>query len=146
MLGVLAPVLIWATLTDLTRHVIPDTAVVLVAATGLGYPWLFGSGPDTITLGLSVLVTVILGGASDLYWRRHQTEALGLGDVKLIGAGTLVVGASDLWLMIALAAAGGTVAALLARHREEKGIPFGPFLAYAIFAVAAANGEDSGWY
>lgn len=146
MLGVLAVPLIWATVTDLARHVIPDTASAVVAATGLAYPFLTGSLPEPMTVGVALLVTLVLAGASEMFWRRYQTEALGLGDVKLIGAGTLVVGAQNLWLVIGLAAIGGIVAAMLARRDHQKGIPFGPFLAYAIFALAAANGGEIGWH
>ena len=146
VLIVLAPPLIWATVTDLAQNVIPDTATALVAVTGLGAPFLLGSAPEPLTVGVALGVTFILAVASDWYWRRHQVEALGLGDVKLIGAGTLVVGAQNLWLMIGLAAVGGTIAALLARRRQQKGIPFGPFLAYAIFAIAAVSGGEDGWH
>jgi len=146
MLAVLAVPLIWATVTDLARHVIPDTASAVVAVTGLAYPFLIGTTPEPVTLGVALLVTLVLAGTSEMFWRRHQTEALGLGDVKLIGAGTLVVGAQNLWLVIGLAAIGGIIAAVLARRNHQKGIPFGPFLAYAIFAVAAANGGEIGWH
>lgn len=146
LLLALAPPLIWATVTDLRSCVIPDTASVCVAVLGMAYPFCIGSSPDPATLVTAVVVTLALALASEIYWRRLQTEALGLGDIKLIGAGTLVVGAQNLWLMILLAAAGGTLAALLARRKQQMGIPFGPFLAYAIFAVAAMTDGGKPWH
>lgn len=141
----LAPALLLASLSDLDRHVIPDKAVIWVAGVGLLYPFLKGAAFDAVTFGIAVIVTIALGLVGEWYWRRNQTEALGLGDAKLIGAGTLVVGAENLWLMILLAATGGLVAGLLARQHAQRGIPFGPFLAYAIFVTVAASGGERTW-
>lgn len=139
----LAVPLIWASLADLERQVIPDASTALVAGFGLLAPLMAGHSPDPITILIAVLAVAVLAKAGDIYWRRHGAEALGLGDAKLIGAGILVVGAERAWLMILLATVGGILAALLARRRGELGIPFGPFLAYSIFSIATLAGEEA---
>jgi prepilin signal peptidase PulO-like enzyme (type II secretory pathway) len=143
--GLLAIPLIWISVADLDRHVIPDTATMLVAGFGLLIPLTAGRWPDAVTVAVAVLAVAVLALAGEVCWRRQGVEALGLGDAKLIGAGVLVVGAERVWLMILLAAAGGIVAALMASRRAERGIPFGPFLAYAIFAVTTFAGEGMSW-
>lgn len=121
-------------------HQIPDLAVAFVALTGAILMILGHDPAPLITLSLSALVLFGLGWLSGLYWNRHGHEALGLGDVKLLAAGTLVVGAERFWLMLLLASAGGLVAALLARRKRQDGIPFGPFIAYAILVTFMASG------
>jgi Flp pilus assembly protein protease CpaA len=50
--------------------------------------------------------------AGGLYFNRTGREAIGIGDAKLIGAGTLAVGASSLAAMLLVASVGGIVAGL----------------------------------
>ncbi len=139
-IAILAAPLIWLSVTDLELHVIPDTATLAVAICGLAHPILVGHSPSIVTVLVALTVIGMLALLGEIYWRHHGVEALGLGDVKLIGAGTLVVGAEKLWIVILLSTSGGIVAALLAQRRGDRGIPFGPFLAYAIFSVAAFAG------
>lgn len=130
--GLLAVTLIWLSLCDLAVKEVPDFATLMVAVLGLSASWgdLTVLAENALAAGTMVLV---LGLGSELIWRTTGRDVLGLGDIKLIGAGVLVVGAASAWFMILLASAGGILAALLARRRQERGIPFGPFLAYAIF-------------
>lgn len=142
--SLVAPPLIWLTVTDLERQVIPDAATGLVAVYGVARMFLVDGELDFVTLMLAALTFGVLAVAGEVYWRRHHTEVLGLGDAKLIGAGVLVVGAGATWLMLLLASSGGIVAALLTRRSaNERGIPFGPFLAYAIFVFAALTGQEA---
>ena len=136
--AVLAPVLIWLSLNDLARHEIPDTASIIIAAAGLVFQWhLHGFGFAlwvTIMVAGALMAVCWLAGA--WFFRRSGGEALGMGDAKLIGAGTLCVGADSVWLLLFIATSGGIVAALLARRRGGNGaLAFGPFLAYALFIL-----------
>lgn len=131
-LGCLAFALIWLSLSDLATRQIPNLATLVVASIGLIASWSDAAVLVTNTfVAGSILLT--LGVGSELIWRKSGRDVLGLGDIKLIGAGVMVVGASSTWIMIMLASVGGIIAALFARRRHERGIPFGPFLAYAIF-------------
>lgn len=138
----LALALIWLSLTDLATREIPDVATLTVALVGVGLAW-----GDAATLASNALVAgtilLTLGVGTELIWRKIGQDVLGVGDIKLIGAGILVVGASSAWIMILLASAGGILVAFLARRRYEQGIPFGPFLAYAIFITFLNFGPPS---
>ena len=132
----LAVPLVWLSVTDLERKIIPDTANALVALIGLARHL---SGDLTglqIDLAAAIIVFLVLWIASEVYWRRNQKEALGLGDVKLLAAGTFCVGTLHIWQVILCGSVGGILAYYLARRGSRKvdsGIPFGPFLAYGLF-------------
>lgn len=139
--ALLLPVLVWLSLEDLARHEIPDLASASIAVLGLGFQWhLHGPGPGLwAAIAVALALTALLWGGGAFFFSRTGTEALGIGDAKLIGAGALCVGVQAVWLMIFVAASGGIAAALIARRRDaaagEQGLAFGPFLAYAIFLV-----------
>ena len=134
----LVPALVWLSGADLRRAEIPDGAVAIIALAGLGFQGhRLGAGlPLAMEVTVAALMTALLWLGGGLYFRRTGQEALGIGDAKLIGAGTLAVGAASLWALILVAAVGGIVAGLFARRRAAPdtvpGIPFGPFLAYSI--------------
>lgn len=133
--------LIWLSLNDLDRRIIPDTASAAVAGIGIvgrvNDPWAVG-----LTLMVSGAVVIGLVLAGGLYWRRRGREALGLGDAKLIGAGILVVGIDAMWLMLLLGSIGGIVAAVIAHRTGDEGVPFGPFLAYSIYITFLLTGSQ----
>lgn len=137
---VLAVPLIWLTAVDLHHKEIPDLATLMVAGVGLGL------SSDSLNVGVmnvlvGLAVTVVLGGGGHIAWRRTGREWLGLGDAKLIGAGTILVGIEQLWVMMLLACCGGIGVALLGRGKEDKReVPFGPFLAYAIYVTHLSSG------
>jgi prepilin signal peptidase PulO-like enzyme (type II secretory pathway) len=124
--------LVWLSVVDLKRREIPDGAVMLVAIAGILVWW---RDPFALLVNAAVAVGVValLSVVGNWAWRKTGTEMLGLGDVKLIGAGILTVGAQAFWLMLLLASIGGIGAALTARASASEGIPFGPFLAYSTF-------------
>lgn len=123
-------------MTDIATHEIPDTATLAVALVGAAFQWKLHG------VGLAFLSALVLAGTlyavfhlfGQRYYERNASEAIGIGDAKLIGAGAICVGIDSVWAMIFVAASGGIVAALLARRRDAaaKGLAFGPFLAYSI--------------
>lgn len=135
--ALLAAPLIWLSVTDIERHEIPDTATAAIGLAGLTFHWhLHGfTTPFLALLALAIALTAAFWIAGQRHFDRHGTEALGIGDAKLIGAGTLCIGAGSVWAMLFVAATGGIAAALLSRRRDPTsvGIAFGPFLAYAVF-------------
>lgn len=133
--AVLALPLIWLSVVDLDRHEIPDLATLCVALSGAVFQWRIDGGAFLATLAVAGAVTLACVLLGQRYHERTGREALGIGDAKLIGAGTLAVGSESLWAMILVAASGGIVAALLSRRRDPAatGLAFGPFLAYAMF-------------
>ena len=142
----LAVPLIWLSVTDLRTHIIPDSATASVAAVGVLHHYFVGSDdlmPDILT---AAAVLIILWLASEIYWRKYTREALGLGDVKLISASVLCVGAPQIWQVILIASVGGIVASLpdrLNSNHPKSAVPFGPFLAYGTFIVFAVSGAST---
>jgi prepilin signal peptidase PulO-like enzyme (type II secretory pathway) len=127
----LVPPLLWLSVVDLQRREIPDIASFVVASIGI-LVWWRNDVALLVNLVVAVSVIVALALVGDHVWRRSRRDPLGLGDVKLIGAGVLVVGAEATWLMLLLASLGGITAALIGKRSAAAGVPFGPFLAYAI--------------
>lgn len=134
--AVLIPPMLWLSVTDLERHEIPDLATATIALAGGVFQWhLHGlTLPFFSLLALAAALTAAFWVAGQRYFERNGSEAFGIGDAKLIGAGTLCIGAASVWAMLFVAATGGIVAALLSRRRDPAttGLAFGPFLAYAV--------------
>jgi prepilin signal peptidase PulO-like enzyme (type II secretory pathway) len=136
--AVLAIPCIWLSLTDLADFTIPDTASLIIAATGLAGQWIFHPADIGPIILVGTLITAVFWGAGALHYHMRGREGLGIGDAKLMGAGVLCVGPVAIWWVVLIAALGGIVAALIGRMRRpgpQTGIPFGPFLAYAIYIV-----------
>lgn len=79
------------------------------------------------------ILTMFLWLASEVYWRKHEREALGLGDVKLIGALTIWFGPVEIWSVLLVASIGAIAFGLMKLAKGQAGmhIPFGPFLSFA---------------
>lgn len=128
----LALPLLWIAWEDQLSRTIPDQAIVLIAVLAAIRIWLAAEAPwPDLIAAAGFGGTLWLG--SEIYFRRHGQEALGLGDVKLIAALTLWFGAIDIWPVILIASAGGIAAALtdMAKGGQDRHIPFGPFLSGA---------------
>ncbi|MFP3385878.1 prepilin peptidase [Tritonibacter sp. SIMBA_163] len=126
---------IWVSYTDLSRKEVPDTAVYLIALTALVVLHL---RPETVArhhfLAAAILF-LCLWSAGELYYRWTGVDGLGMGDAKLLGAGTLLLGPLKVPDLLLLSCIGGIVACLVFGWRTGKmpeGIPFGPFISYAI--------------
>lgn len=142
--AVLAFPLIWLSMTDLSKMTIPDGASAFVLVIG----FLHQIHQDILglitTLPIAILLFLLLWLAGEAYWRKAGHEALGIGDAKLIAAGTICVGAENIWLVVLLASIGGIIAILVARtsgNAYRSAVPFGPFLAYAIYIIFLSTGS-----
>jgi prepilin signal peptidase PulO-like enzyme (type II secretory pathway) len=141
---VLAIPFIWLTVTDLARLTIPDWASVSVAVTGIVYQLQREPSALLVIIPVAAGLFILLWLAGEIYWRTTNSEALGIGDTKLIAAGTICVGVEHIWLVILTASVGGIIAIILAHVRrglDRSGVPFGPFLAYAIFVTFLVTGS-----
>lgn len=125
---------------DWRRMLLPDFLTLPLIAAGLAFAWVAqGAAPFSQMIGAAAGF-LVLAGLAEAYRRWRGREGLGLGDAKLLAAGGAWAGWAALPSMLLL----GALAALvfLAGERALGGdraagdpVPFGPFLAAAIWAV-----------
>lgn len=131
----ISPVLIIASWSDLVTQRLPDWCTAFVAV--LGAFVAYDTGSLVLYGAFAGFVLALLWAASELFFRKYGHEALGLGDVKLMSASALWLGPVSFAYMVFLAASAGIIATLIGRitSRETTNweVPFGPFLAYALF-------------
>lgn len=171
MIMALVSSLIVITFIDLDHQIIPDVITLpgmvlgLVLAPLVMYPltdplpFHLGSilppmGPYATAL-LNSLIGLLLGGfplfAIGWIWEKvRHVEAMGGGDVKLMAMVGSVLGWKSALLTIMLGALAGSVIGVLLivsrRHKMEKVIPFGPFLAVGAVLSAFYGHDIISWY
>ena len=141
---VLTPMLVSSFFVDLKHRIIPNRLNMTMFEIGIIFTFLYGINNISIAkdmlLGLVVgagifIVITILGGLI------AGKEAMGLGDVKFMGALGLYFGMSTIaeisLLAFFIAAAVSIVVLLfrLIRKNNDEYIPFGPFLVLAAFCL-----------
>ena len=139
-LGVLAVLI---AIIDLDRFIIPDSAVIAMAVLGLLLAAMEGDGARVAALADAGLRGLATGGAlyllRALYRRLAAIDGLGLGDVKLAAAAGPWLMWSTLPFAIAVAAVaalvtvGGRAVLLREPIHAKQELPFGAFLAPAVW-------------
>jgi leader peptidase (prepilin peptidase)/N-methyltransferase len=171
LLMLLCSSLIVITFIDFDHQIIPDVITLpgmLVGLTlapfvmyALGEPLPFHlnsliphAGPY-LTGFLNSLIGLLLGGgplfAIGWLWEKlRHVEAMGGGDVKLMGMVGSFLGWKGALLTIMLGALVGSIVGLLLillkRQSMQKVIPFGPFLALGAVATAFYGSDILSWY
>ncbi|MGE5172936.1 MAG: prepilin peptidase [Betaproteobacteria bacterium] len=163
--------LIVITFIDLDYQIIPDVITLPGILVGLSLapfymypltdplPFHLGSllphaGPYLAAF-LNSFIGMFLGGAPLLaigwIWEKlRHVEAMGGGDIKLMGMVGSFLGWKGALLTIMLGALSGSVVGILLialkRHKMEKVIPFGPFLAAGAVVSAFYGADIISWY
>ncbi len=163
--------LIVITFIDIDHQIIPDVITLPGMLIGLALgPVFMSSLTDTLPFGLgnifphagmyltgflNSIVGLLLGGAP-LYligwlWERlRNIEAMGGGDIKLMGLVGSMLGWKAALLTIMLGALMGSIVGLvlilLKRHSMDRVIPFGPFLAAGAVLSLFYGHEIIYWY
>jgi leader peptidase (prepilin peptidase) / N-methyltransferase len=163
--------LIVITFIDLDHQIIPDVITLPGMLLGLTLapffmypladplPFHLGSlvphaGPY-LTGFLNSCIGLLLGGAPlfSIGWiweKLRHVEAMGGGDVKLMGMVGSFLGWKGALLTIMLGAVGGSLVGILLitvkRHKMEKVIPFGPFLAAGALMAVFYGSDIISWY
>ncbi|MEA2984234.1 MAG: leader peptidase (prepilin peptidase) / N-methyltransferase [Alphaproteobacteria bacterium] len=143
LLGGLA---IWIACVDLERLVIPDLANIAVAVLGLAFIMLETPAAVLVEELSDALMRAIAAGGllfvvRFAFQRFAGKQGLGLGDVKLMAAGAIILTWGSLPYALVLAAVGAILVVVLRGIRQgawldrETEIPFGAFLAPAIWAA-----------
>jgi leader peptidase (prepilin peptidase)/N-methyltransferase len=163
--------LIVITFIDVDFQIIPDTITLPGMLLGVSVaPFFMSPLADPLPFNLDQLlphmwpylksflnaVIGLLCGALPLLaigwvWERlRHVEAMGGGDVKLMGMVGSFLGWKGALLTIMIGAFVGSLVGLtlivLKRHRMDRVIPFGPFLALGAVATAFYGSEIIAWY
>lgn len=136
-LAVILPAIVWI---DIRRRIIPDSLTLLVAAGGFlhlaqeGWPAFIAGVEAVVAVGAGLLCVKLC------FKRLRGHEGLGLGDVKLLAASALWVGAFGISWMILVASVSGLVTFLVIRMLNPSldrtaRLPFGPHIALGLFIV-----------
>ena len=137
---ILTPMLLSAFVIDYNLQIIPNRLNLTIFEVGLAFAFIYGLSNVAITInmllgmlagaGVFLLITLI-GGAI------YGKEAMGFGDVKLMGALGLYFGLSNI---IAITLVSFLIGALLSIFllaskikKSDEYIPFGPFIVIATF-------------
>ncbi len=163
--------LVVITFIDLEHLIIPDVitlpgilvgislAPVFMSALGDPLPFrldgLFPHAGPYLTGFLNSLFGLLVGGGPLLaigwIWEKlRHVEAMGGGDIKLMGMVGSFLGWKGALLSIMLGALAGSVIGVLLivlkRHKMENYIPFGPFLAFGALVSAFYGPDIISWY
>jgi leader peptidase (prepilin peptidase) / N-methyltransferase len=149
--ALLAATALWVAAVDLNRFEIPDMANIAILA--LGVVWsLLSMGVDSEVIGEMAMRSLLAAGllfvVREVYRMVRHVHGLGLGDVKLAGAGAAWLSWPHFVLALLVATVAGIILvlirAVLSGERIQAGtaIPFGALLAPAIWVswVAQAAG------
>ncbi|PDT00059.1 prepilin peptidase [Rhizobium chutanense] len=124
---------------DFRRLVIPDWLNIIVVVVGIVFRLQFGYLTLLAALLFGALVLLLFWGLRYVHWRVRGVVGLGLGDVKLAGAAAVWL---DPWIFPVFMFVASAVALLyfcVAARRSADimslRVPFGPFLAFALFAT-----------
>lgn len=136
----LTPLLIVALVIDYKQQIIPNRLNLTMLELGLLFAFLYGLSNIAISInmllgmvtgaGIFLLITVIGG----LFYGK---EAMGFGDVKLMGVLGLLLGFSNIIVISAMAFLIGAILSIILLitkiKKSNEYIPFGPFIVIATF-------------
>lgn len=131
--------LIWLSVVDIERFKIPDPAVVAFLLIAGVLLYLTGAKDFLVHGATGIIVAAILWVMGGIYFRRYGHEALGIGDAKIFGAASFLLGPTKLPELFLFASLGGILATLLVRLLRRdflEGVPFGPFIAFAGYVLS----------
>jgi prepilin signal peptidase PulO-like enzyme (type II secretory pathway) len=140
----LVAILVAITLIDARCQMIPDELNLVLAVAGLGFQW--------VMIGAFPYVPFLTGaGTLALFWLVRALHAqargytgLGLGDVKMAGAGAIWIGPLALPSFVLVASGAGLAFVLIkalwvGKFEPSERTPFGPFLALGLLMTWGAE-------
>jgi leader peptidase (prepilin peptidase) / N-methyltransferase len=132
-LGLMAVMLLAASIIDVRIRILPDSMIGVVAVVGTILAASDGLEAWTTGIVVSVAMLLVFGAVSLGFERLRGRVGLGMGDVKLIAALSLWLGLAAPWAVFG-AMALGLVKAAIAPPADGK-ITAGPLIAAAGFAI-----------
>ena len=137
---ILTPMLLSAFIIDFKLQIIPNRLNLTIFEVGLVFAFLYGLSDVSITINLALgavtgagifLAITLIGGAI------YGKEAMGFGDVKLMGALGLFFGLSNIIIITILSFLIGAILSIILLitkiKKTSEYIPFGPFIVIATF-------------
>lgn len=156
---ILLPLIVSAFLIDLKEQIIPNRLVLTIFEIGLIFTFLDGIfSPSGMTIALNRLEGMIVGAGIFLIITLlggiiAGKEAMGMGDVKLMGALGLFFGLSNIMAISMLSFVIGAVASifllLFKIKKPNEYVPFGPFIVIAVIIAMVVPKEillDIFWF
>ncbi len=146
LLGFACLLLAWI---DFREGIIPDWLNLAIAALGAIHAAALGGAAF---LAEAIVEAAIIGGAiwvlRRLYFMLRGVQGLGLGDVKLLAASALWVGAAGIPMQLLVASLTALLAAVGLQlggqaMTRQTALPFGPFLALGLLITLAL--QQTGW-
>lgn len=132
---ILFPIMLCIFTVDLKKQIIPNRLTLLLLEIGLVFTFLYGF--TNINLALNMLIGMVAGGVIFLVITLiggliAGKEAMGMGDVKLMGALGLYFGLQNIVLISVLAfligAIGSIIYMIIKKKSSNTYIAFGPFI------------------
>ncbi|MEG1363706.1 MAG: A24 family peptidase [Clostridia bacterium] len=137
---IITPILLSAFVIDYKLQIIPNRLNLTLFEIGLGFVFLYGLSDIAISInmilgmfvgaGIFLLITLI-GGLI------YGKEAMGFGDVKIMGALGLFFGLSNIIVVTLMAFLIGAILSIILLitkiKKSNEYIPFGPFIVIATF-------------
>lgn len=137
---IISPMLISVFVIDYRHQIIPNRLNLLLFEIGMIFAFLYGMSDIAITInlllgmvvgaGIFFLITVVGGFI-------YGKEAMGFGDVKLMGALGLLFGLSNIIIITLLSFLIGAILSILLLvtriRKSNEYIPFGPFIVLGTF-------------
>ena len=153
-LAVLLPVFFALSWIDFEHYVIPDELTLSVAVAGVVFAGISGGfkgvGFAIIAGGVGAILFLVISVVGKKVFRK---QALGEGDILLIGAVGTLVGVKGVFLVIFLSALLGAIFGipfvLISRRKKpnsDSAVPFGPFICAATLITLIWGGKIIGWY
>ena len=137
---ILTPMLLSVFVIDYKLQIIPNRLNLTIFEVGLIFTFLYGL--SNIAISINMILGMLVGGGIFLLITLvggliYGKEAMGFGDVKLMGALGLYFGMSNIIVITLLAFLIGAILSILLlvskKRKSSEYIPFGPFIVIATF-------------
>ena len=137
---ILTPMLLSAFVIDFKLQIIPNRLNLTIFEVGIVFAFLYGLSDVAITINM--LLGMLAGGGIFLFITLvgglfYGKEAMGFGDVKLMGALGLFFGLSNIIIITLVSFLIGAVLSIFLLitkiKKSDEYIPFGPFIVLATF-------------
>lgn len=137
---ILTPMLLSAFIIDYKLQIIPNRLNLTIFEVGIIFTFLYGLSDVAITINM--LLGMIVGGGIFLLITLigglfYGKEAMGFGDVKLMGALGLFFGFSNIIIITLVSFLIGAILSIILLvtkiKKSDEYIPFGPFIVIAAF-------------